>query len=143
MILKLGITGTRNGMNKIQEKKLKETIEHLLFEQDYTERVFHHGQCVGVDVETSKILKNKFSFTIHSHPPIKDDLLGYSENDRVSAPKSYFARNRDIVDSSNIMLVIPKENSPQQYGGTWYTYKYARSKNKRIYIIYPNGTINA
>lgn len=140
MELNIGVTGTRDGMNKIQEENIKDILEKLIFEKEYTDRVFHHGQCIGVDVQAVKILK-QFGFTIISHPPVKKDLLGISYNDLTYPPKSYFARNRNIVDECNILFVVPKENQRQSKGGTWYTHDYGVIKKKQIFIFYPNGEI--
>lgn len=142
MQLELGVTGTRNGMTKFQESNLEKIIETLIFEKEYDLRVLHQGQCVGVDVEVAKFLKRKFNFYIISHPPIKTDLIGICENDEKRQAKSYFSRNRDIVNESNLLLVIPAQNSPQAFGGTWYTHDYARENKKPYIILYPDGRIS-
>ena len=141
MTIHLGITGTRIGMNEEQKSKLITVIETLLFNKEHHERVFHHGQCIGVDVEAAVLLKNKFGFTIVSHPPIKKELIGVCENDSVKPAKDYFARNRDIVNSCDLLLVIPRENTHQKYGGTWYTHDYALKQKKPIILLTPNGVI--
>ena len=140
MILNIGVTGTREGMTVIQESNLKDIIEKLLFEQEYTERIFHHGQCVGVDVQTAKIFK-QYGFKIISHPPTKTELIGICNNDIIQPAKGYLARDRDIVDVCDILLALPKENSPQSKGGTWYTYNYSIKQKKVSFLFYPNGEI--
>lgn len=141
MELKLGITGTRNGMTKFQKENLEKVIETLIFEKEYDSRILHHGHCVGVDVEVAKVLKRKFNFYIISHPPIKTDLIGICENDEERQAKSYFSRNRNIVNESDLLLVIPAQNSPQSFGGTWYTHDYAKENKKPYIILYPDGSI--
>lgn len=133
----LGVTGTRNGMTKQQKIVLETFIEKLLFEKEYTERIIHHGQCVGVDVQVASLLKNKYNFKVISHPPINKSLLGISQNDEENTPKNYFSRNRDIVHDCDILLVIPKEKIHQRFGGTWYTHDYCLSQNKPLFLVLP------
>ena len=64
MKLILGVTGTRDGMSKVQKENIEAYIEKLLFQQEWSERILHQGQCIGVDVELAKLLKNKYGFTL-------------------------------------------------------------------------------
>lgn len=141
MKLILGVTGTREGMSKVQKENIEAYIEKLLFQQEWSERILHQGQCIGVDVELAKLLKNKYGFKIISHPPVKKDLLGICENDEVKTPKSYFVRNRNIVNSCDLLIVVPKENKHKTFGGTWYTHDFAVSELKPLCVFYPNGKI--
>lgn len=141
MILNLGITGTREGLNKKQEENLYALVEKLLAEKDYEEVRFHHGQCQGVDVEAAKILRKDFKCFIVSHPPVKQDLIGQCTNDVVLKPKGYLARDRAIVESSDILLAFPKHNTKQPTGGTWYTYGYAAKQGVRSFLCTPDGKI--
>lgn len=56
-------------------------------------------------------------------------------------PLTYFARNRRIVDMSDVLVATPPTPTNPGNGGTWYTYEYARKKNKRTILIVPDGTI--
>lgn len=141
MKLILGVTGTREGMNKVQKENLEKVIEQLLFEQEYDERILHQGQCQGVDVQVAKILKSKYGFKVISHPPVKKELMGICENDEVRLPKGYLARDRNIVNECKLLLVFPKENTHQKVGGTWYTHDFALKQNKPLYLISPDGNI--
>lgn len=140
MITHIGITGTRNGMNDIQEEMFIQEIEKI--KNKYPDvKYFHQGQCVGVDIEAAKILYKEFAFTIISHPPIKKELIGYCIVNEKRNPKTYFARNRDIVHESEILFVIPQQESRQSFGGTWYTYDYGIKHNKPVILILPSGKI--
>lgn len=135
----IGISGTREGMSKLQ----KETFLHFsntLTTQFTDLKYFHQGQCQGVDVEAARLLKSEFNLFIVSHPPVKKDLLGQCTNDIVKQAKGYFARNRDIVNASELMFILPKESQVQSTGGTWYTYKYALAANKPVILILPDGS---
>lgn len=135
----LGITGTRNGMTKEQQASFELLVESLL-KTHPTLINFHQGQCIGVDVEAANYLHTK-NLTIISHSPIKVDLIGESHVDISMEPQGYFQRNRNIVDSSQIMIVVPYTNEHQSFGGTWYTHDYAVKRKKIVYVIYPEGRI--
>lgn len=142
--MKIGITGTRNGMNERQRLSLFNYLNSLplLFDLSLSDGVieFHHGDCVGADVEGADIAKN-LSMRIVCHPPINNDLRGFFSSDEYREPKTYFARNREIVKECNYLLVFPFDNSPKKYGGTWYTYDYAIKIKKRGKIFYPDKEV--
>ena len=138
----IGVTGTRDGMSKLQKESFESCIGAILFQQEWSERILHQGQCIGVDVEFARLLKNRYGFKVISHPPIKKDLIGICENDEVCPAKSYFARNRDIVNCSELMFVFPKEERRQSHGGTWYTFDFAIKNMKPTILIRPSGKID-
>jgi len=135
--MKIGVTGTRSGMNKRQKKEFEQLLSEFLIEcMANGEGEFHHGDCVGVDVEAAKIAK-KLGFKVVCHPPVKDELRAYHKSDEFREPKSYFARNRNIVDECDVLLVIPYQDEWQDQGGTWYTASYCKKKQKPFTIIWP------
>ena len=134
MEYKIGVTGTRKGMTEYQKLQLHDIL--TTFRGKYFPLQFHEGDCVGADAESTKIAK-KLGYIIYSHPPLKEDLRAWTEYDFEYSKKSYFARNRQIVDYTDILIVIPKETTKQNIGGTWYTHDYALSKNKPVLIIWP------
>jgi hypothetical protein len=144
--LNIGVTGTRNGMNTSQQSFVREylslsNIGSLIIPPNSTfELELHHGDCIGVDVEVANIAQ-ELGYKTVNYPPIETSLRAYHKSDIILEPKTYFARNRDIVDNSEILLVVPMENSHQTKGGTWYTHDYAKKKNKTIFVFYPNGNI--
>lgn len=129
---KVGVTGTRSGMNKRQKQEFTEFLTEIGSGE------FHHGDCVGVDVEAAKIA-SKLGFKVVCHPPVKDELRAYHKSDEFREPKSYFARNRNIVDECDVLLVIPYQDTHQSHGGTWYTHDYAKKKDKPLHIIFPKN----
>lgn len=138
--MKIGVTGTRSGMNKRQKQEFTELLSDLLVDcfANSENGEFHHGDCVGVDVEAAKIAR-KLGFKIVCHPPEKDELRAFHKSDEIREPKSYFARNRNIVDECDVLLVIPYQDSHQSHGGTWYTHDYAVKKDKPLHIIFPKN----
>lgn len=133
-ILHIGITGTRSGLNELQYSEL---IKFLMaaFEPG---AIFHHGDCIGVDVEAAWVAR-EIGYKIVGHPPIKKILRGYFDDDETRPEKNYLARNRDIVDESFVLLVIPKEMEPVIRSGTWSTQRYAEKNSKPFVVIWPEA----
>lgn len=132
----IGITGTRSGANEKQLAELRELLNYE-FEEG---AVFHHGDCQGVDVEAAAIAK-ELGYRIVGHIPVKDEVRGFFENDEEREPKGYFARNRDIVDESMFLIVVPWQDQHATDGGTWYTHDYAQKKNKPRYVLFPTNKL--
>ncbi len=132
--MKLGVTGTRSGMNDNQKHVVSEVLRSIITREPDSE--LHHGDCVGVDVEVAEMAKS-VGFKVVCHPPINDDLRAYHASDVILGPFTYFARNRNIVDATEKLLVVPYQDTPQKSGGTWYTHDYAHKKDKYVFIAYP------
>lgn len=134
----VGMTGTRN---KITIEQASKFIEYLKKLKDFYTVEFHSGDCVGADDICHKFAKEMGMKTV-IHPPEKDDLRAFGTADVVLSVKSYFARNRAIVDASEMMFVIMKDfDLDASTGGTIYTYNYAMKKNKPTIVIFPDGTM--
>lgn len=132
--MKIGVTGTRSGMNDYQLMQ----VVNFLKEMKGSE--LHHGDCVGVDIQVARIAKY-LGYKIICHPPIKNELRAYHDSDEIHEPLSYFARNRNIVDATDLLMVVPFQNEWQSSGGTWYTHDYALKGGKRIEVFYPTTRV--
>lgn len=135
--MKIGVTGTREGMNDRQAIAVYEYLSKLL-PGDYE---LHHGDCVGVDGEVA-IIARSLGFKVVCHPPEKQDLRVFHESDEFREPFGYLRRDRNIVDETELLLVVPLQNTWQSSGGTWYTHDYAQKKKKPVVLFYP-GEHNA
>ena len=135
---KVGITGTRSGMNDTQLIHVRSRLNVIIEYYDIAQ--FHHGDCVGVDFEAANIAMDE-GYEIVCHPPIKEDLRAFHNSDEFREPLSYFARNRNIVDESNILFVVPYLNKWEGKGGTDYTFHYAKKIGKETIIFWPDGRI--
>jgi len=102
---------------------------------------FHHGDCIGADTDAHNIYKEVSSGKIIIHPPINEIKRSFCEDGVVLESKEYLARNHDIVDASNIMIACPSSKIEQVRSGTWATIGYSKKKNKKIYIIFPDGSM--
>lgn len=132
--MKIGMTGTRNGLTEAQKQKVLEEIPwgHV------TE--LHSGDCIGADEQLHYFAKSQNIKSI-GHPPSKTELRAYCKFDEEHEPKNYFARNRDIVNSSEFMYGFPPTEKDVGKGGTWYTINYAIKQGKPIKVITPSGRV--
>ena len=134
-VYRVGFTGTQQGMTLVQQSKLIDYLEQL-HDRTPMQIELHHGDCVGSDYEMHHIGK-MFGYSIVVHPPKNDSKRAYCEGDMTHVCKDYLDRNKDIVDSCELLIATPKSNSEEYRSGTWSTVRYARKKNKAVVIIYP------
>lgn len=137
MSIKIGMTGSRNG---ISENAIK-TLLFFLNKNQISE--VHHGDCIGADSIFHNIIKdyNK-SIKIFVHPPNKSILRAYCDGDFIHKEKSYLIRNKDIVQSSDMILAFPSSKQEVLRSGTWSTIRYTNKIGTKLMIIYPDGTTN-
>ena len=128
--MKIGITGTREGMTDYQAEQVYKVLEQLKGSE------FHHGDCVGVDCEAAHFA-HALGYTIVCHPPKSTEKRGFFGGDEMREPAGYLQRDRAIVDECDILLVVPLQMTWQPRGGTWYTHDYAKKTNKPFNVIYP------
>ena len=130
--MKVGVTGTREGANDRQLMAVIEFIKSL-----GTGHELHHGDCTGVDVEVAAAAKYN-GCRIVCHPPLSTETQGYFGGDEIREPKGYLQRDRNIVDETDMLIVVPLQDEWQPRGGTWYTHDYAIKKGKPVKVFYPN-----
>lgn len=141
--LRIGFTGTRNGMTKQQ----KEVIEDLLLKCQAVsseQGVAIDGVCVGSDTDFNKLAKEALYHTKgypgHSMKnPTDLTFRGDGEYDELEESDTHFARNRRIVNDTNVLFATPYSNNLDGPGGTNFTISYARKRNKPVYVVYPDG----
>jgi hypothetical protein len=143
--MKIGFTGTRNGMTLLQKQTVLNIINNFYKNNDIIQEV-HIGDCIGADYDFYKIISNfcfstKNKILLIGHIPDNNFKRAFCAYDIEKFPKSYLNRNRDIVDESDILISTPNEYIEQLRSGTWATIRYAKKQNKKIIIIYPSGTI--
>lgn len=129
--MRLGFTGTREGMTAAQTA----TLQNLMRGESGE---FHHGDCVGADEEAATIAKSA-GLTIIVHPPTDARMRAYSQFGELRPAKPFLARNKAIVDECDTLIAAPKEVAEQQRSGTWSTVRYARKLGRRIWVIRPDG----
>ncbi len=132
----VGFTGTRHGMTKDQLNSLND----LLIKLDCQE--IHLGDCVGSDDQAADLAYGLEAEHIICHPPTDPTHRAFNKHyTMILQPKSHFARNRDIVDNSQVVVGTPDCRPLADRGGTAYTVRYSIKKKKSTYIIWPNGEV--
>jgi hypothetical protein len=142
--MKIGFTGTREGMTEQQRSAFDEWI---CSQPDITE--FHHGDCVGADDQAADVLHEIRTgedpgplIKVVCHPPDNNKRRAFNGHfDELRPVKKYTSRNRDIVNETDVLLVCPLGTERQTRGGTWYTADYAQRLGRRVVIFWPNGTV--
>lgn len=139
MIEEVGFSGTRTGMNDIQEIIVKGTYDILGIEK------VHHGDCIGADEDFHKLVREKEGYVI-LHPPTNPRFRAFCDYDEIRPELSYLKRNDEIVYESKTLIATPRELIEQHRSGTWYTIRQARKRIKIIrgyglIIVYPNGEV--
>ncbi len=114
--MKIGFTGTQNGMTSAQ----RQTLFYLLSNE---KGEFHHGDCIGADSDAHDIAESRGLEPI-IHPPDIMRKRAFKKANQIRHTKPYLDRNKDIVNETE----------------TWSTIRYARKLKKKITIIYPNGS---
>ncbi len=145
---KYGIDGQKHN---IYLKMLEQKIELAINEYGITN--FISGMALGVDMdfaETVLKLRNKYPVKLECAIPCPDQTLKWNDKDKLRydgilkradeiniiseryTPDCMLKRNRYMVDKSELIIAV---FNGIQKGGTWYTIKYAKSKNKIIELI--------
>lgn len=137
-VVKIGFTGTQNGMSGPQLIKLNEAFEKIVASVGPGE--FHHGDCVGADSEAATLARSH-GFRIIGHPPTVYDKRAFFASDFDHMPLPYLKRNHVIVEMTDKLLVAPKTLTEERRSGTWATFRYAMKLGKSMTIFYPNGVV--
>jgi hypothetical protein len=136
----IGFTGTQKGMTNLQKAWIK------IYLTNHSNEItsVHHGDCIGADKDFDTIAK-ELNLIRFSHP------ANNTENKRANcdAEKTYpskpaLERNKDIVNTTDMLLATPGQNKEILRSGTWATIRYALktySPAYSVYIIYPNGNL--
>lgn len=133
--MKIGFTGTRNGMTLEQT----EAFRQLIAELKPTE--FHHGDCIGADAEAHDIVREFPHTKIVIHQPVDEKHRAWKKGDEFKHPLSHFARNRAIVDETELLIGASISDVPLTSGGTWYTIDYAIKIGRPVRILWPDGSV--
>lgn len=132
--MRIGFTGTRNAITEFQYTKLYEAIKEL--HETVGIEMAHHGDCVGADATFHDICE-ELGIPITIHPPVDDKLRAWKKSEHMPEEKTYFARNRAIVEESDQMFGVPY-TMVETKGGTWYTINYSKKKEVPVRIIFPS-----
>lgn len=137
-MIHIGFTGTQRGMTAYQKMEFRKLI--FKFTSDQREPfAFHHGDCVGSDVDAHDIVAS-LATVIFIHPPISESKRAFRSftNTVILEPRDYLVRNKDIVKASKFMIATPRNITPTRRSGTWFTVRYSRKMKRQLTIIAPD-----
>lgn len=138
--MKLGFTGTREGMTDAQKSAFGQWVYGHEIDQ------FHHGCCVGADTEAAHIIYEECRRRVYivGHPPTNTSMVGEHSlalSDQLNQPLPYLDRNKRIVDACDVLIACPKEMTEEWRSGTWSTVRYGLKQGKKVLIVLPDGKV--
>ena len=134
--MRVGITGTRDGMTLRQLVTLERMLEEM-----GPPKELHHGDCVGVDAEAHETAETLEIKNIVIHPPDVSTHRAFCRSEFVRPERPYLTRNREMVREIDVLIVIPKGDKETRRSGTWATVRYARKRGVDVRIIFPDGSV--
>jgi hypothetical protein len=129
------VTGPRTGATKPALLAVAQTL------CAYNVTVLHDGDAVGVD-ESVYHLARALGIHVILHPPKNYKWRAFcgDNRDTFRDEKEFHERDRDMVDESKFLISVPPTAlDPSGTGGTGWTVDYARSVNRPLVLIWPNG----
>ncbi len=133
--MKVGFTGTRNGLSPRQ----RTVLPALLGKFEPTHAV--HGDCVGADADFDACCKN-LGIICGIRPCTFESMRAYCDSEVLAEAKHPMARNRDIVADADWMIACPPNFERIKKGsGTWATIGFAQRSGKPLWIVFPDGTV--
>lgn len=130
----IGFTGTHRGMTLAQQDRV---FAHL---QALQPAAFHHGDCVGADVEAAA-MAHVLGIPVVRHPPTDPKMWARSSWGTACPAASYGERNAAIVAACDLLIAAPAGPERQRGSGTWWTVRMARRAGKSIQVIWMDGQI--
>lgn len=144
-LMKIGVTGSRSGAMPPQIARLSLILKNYIFSN--TDRYYrpqaepielHHGCCTGVD-EITAYLAFHMGYRVVGHPPTSQahmSQLAVSLCHELLPAKEYLDRNKDIVEVTSMLLVVP-DRAEYLRSGTWSTKRYAEHLGKEFIVLEP------
>lgn len=117
----------------------KQEVRKILDEHEAVSAI--HGGCIGADEDFHNIcleigIPEDSIFIlpgISANDPTDRSMQAVLKGGVRLPEKTHFARNRDIVNASDMLIATPLDDVKR--GGTWYTIDYADGLGKLIHII--------
>ena len=130
--IRVGFTGTREGMSQAQ----KDTLYTRLFELRNSVGIesFHHGDCTGSDEEAADIAQELGIDTV-AHPPLAVKFRAYHRSTIIRTPKPFMVRNHDIVLECRYVFAAPRTDEEEVRSGTWATYRFAKACGTDVEVL--------
>lgn len=138
----VGFTGSRRGVQDAQRASLIALLQFL------SATALHHGDCVGADAVAHDVAI-ALGMQVIIHPPSNPAMRAYcgrKERDRILTsllpPRPYIERNQSIVDCSKALIAcVYGSEEKNRTSGTWKTVRYAKTQQKHVTLIWPDGRL--
>lgn len=131
----LGFIGTCYAMTNEQKREVRVVLESR------KPTAVHHGDCIGSAAQFHEMVLHKA--IIHLHPSTSRRWRAFSKGaDHEYLEKPAKARNRDIVDVGDELIVTPskfQKEHQESRSGLWEAVGYCCKKYKVTVILWPYG----
>ena len=144
----IGFTGSRRGMTASQKKAVKSLLvsaQAPIPDSGFSDApliVALHGDCVGADEDFHNICK-ELEIDRQTRPCTLEKYRAHTDAVEIAEPAPPLDRNKLIVESSTIMIATPHSFQELKRSGTWSTIRYTKFVGKYLFIVYPDGTVEA
>lgn len=141
--MRIGFSGTHEGLTNDQTLHVHMLLGDL---KSAGATQATHGMCIGADEQFHFMAKALKYFVIGCPGVTKHNIVWRrsekcSDCDLIMPEKYFLSRNHDIVRESDVVIVCPKEVVEQFQGsGTWATMRFAKSVQRPLIILWPDGT---
>jgi hypothetical protein len=126
----VGVTATRTGLTEDQRWRVQLLLATI------RPRLLQHGDCIGGDAEVDEIA-HSLGIRRAAHPCDIADQRAYCGCEVVNRPKNPLLRNRHIVCTSHLLIVLPSSVQERLRSGTWATYRFAKQSKRPIILMAP------
>ena len=141
--MRLAFTGTRHGISIAQTNALRDLLTTL---SGITHA--YHGGCVGADEEFHDMVRvhhptAKITVWPGHIPSLRASMCRMPEQNVVlQEPMDALTRNRRFVEECETLIGCPGGMKEEVRSGTWATIRHGRKLGRRIFVVWPDGTID-
>lgn len=102
---------------------------------------WHHGDCIGFDAQSHDLALIR-GYHIGVHPCDDDRKRAFCTGARVEMFEPYppLVRNKIIVDTVDVMFIVPRLDYEVRRSGTWATWRYAMKVERHLFVIHRDGS---
>jgi len=147
--MKVGFVGNQKEMSKQQKDTLIRIMKKL--KHTYQNIDLHMGSAPGSDAEAFAIVvENGLVSRLFFYPSSNPDENAFDIEDPRDLEKkeikllrqnerTIFERNRNIVDTCDMIIAVPRETLEKRESETWMAIRYSKIQKKRLFTLYPDG----
>jgi hypothetical protein len=144
---KVSFTGTRQGMS-IDQWKAFDSLILDIFKRTPGPHEWHDGMCIGADAQAHDTvirLIEEHNLSVETHCHCKTGVSNRAKNlqyDIYHRAKAPLVRNKEMVLLTDLTIAAPFEMQEQHRGGTWSTVRYCHKVEQKLFMIWPDGSVD-